>query len=228
MSDHARLAALRRLTVERGATKAEAATAKRLADALEAKVGTGQTRQPRRKAKMVLPEPPAARTRRVWGIRLDLAIDKACWVFEIACTLFVGLTALLLLMMLTTLFGLDHSRALQHQIVQLFFYKYVILAVVSCFAIVIGGPIAFASWWLSTTRGERLGPSLAFIGAIAPPALIGIATFIALGQLERAFSSSNPLIFLSLFGMAYLLISAWIRWVHPGIERWLNANFKMG
>ena len=41
---HERLAALRRVTVKRGATKAEAATAKRLADQLATRLGKQPTR----------------------------------------------------------------------------------------------------------------------------------------------------------------------------------------
>jgi hypothetical protein len=53
-SDHKRLEALRRITVKRGATKAEAATAKRLADELEAKIGK-KPRARRRKGRTAAP-----------------------------------------------------------------------------------------------------------------------------------------------------------------------------
>src|SRR5258708_7824360 len=135
-----------------------------MADALEAKIGKGRTRRLRRKTKMALPEPPAARTRRVWGIQLDWAFEKTYWLYLTAYVLFFVPTALLLLMMPAALFGLDRSHALEDQILQLFIYKYVMLAVVSCFVIL----IALAPRWLRTTRGERLGPSLAFISVVAP------------------------------------------------------------
>ena len=145
MSDHARLAALRRITVKRGATKAEAATAKRLADALEAKVGEGRTRRSRRKAKMALPEPPAERKRRVWGIRLDLAYEKTCWIYPVVLALFLVLSAPLAVMILGALLGLDRTPATEGWIMQLMFYKYVVLGMVAAFTMVIGGSIALAS-----------------------------------------------------------------------------------
>ena len=227
-SDHERLTALRRITVKRGATAAEAATAKRLADALEAKVGKGHASRSRRGAKKALAEPPAARKRRVWGIRLDWAYEKTYWICLAACALFFALSVPLLLMILAAPLDVDHSQALLDRVLQLMFYKYVMLAVVTCFAIVIGGPIALAAWWLRTMRGERLGPPLAFMSTFAPVVLIGIATLVAVDRLERALSSRNPLIVLSLIAVAYLLTTAWYRWVHPRIELWLAANFKMG
>lgn len=163
MSDHHRLAALRRITVKRGATKAEAATAKRLADALEAKVGKAHTPQSRPKAKEALPEPSAARRRRIWGIRLDWASEKSCWIYLIGYASFFVISAPLALIILAFLLNLGDPHALEDWMLRLMILKYGTLAAVVCFAILMGAPITFASWWLRTMPGERLGRALVFI-----------------------------------------------------------------
>src|SRR5262245_39382102 len=82
--DFERLEALRRITVKRGATKAEAATARRLANALQAKIGKRSRTRGREAEPIPLPEPSWARKRRIWGNRLDGALDWAGWLSMMA------------------------------------------------------------------------------------------------------------------------------------------------
>jgi hypothetical protein len=69
-ADHNRLDALRRLGKDRAATPAEKATARRLAKALAAKIDKRPRRSRRKGHGLALPEPPAARWRRRWIVRL--------------------------------------------------------------------------------------------------------------------------------------------------------------
>ena len=109
MSDHERLAALRRITVKRGATKAEAATAKRLADELEAKFGKKPRARRRYGHAAALPEPPAARWRRQWVLWLELALHK----IEVAGLWVHGVWALsLICLVLVSVFGTSISCGL--------------------------------------------------------------------------------------------------------------------
>jgi ABC-type spermidine/putrescine transport system permease subunit II len=123
--------------------------------------------------------------------------------------------------------NLGDPHALEDWMLRLMILKYGTLAEVACIAIFIGAPIAFASWWLRTMPGERLVRALVFINRHAPIILIGVAAIVALAQLESAFGSGNPLIALAVFGVSYLLMTAWQRWIQPGIERRLAASFKV-
>src|SRR5215813_1315696 len=82
-ADHNTLDALRRLAKDRAATPAEKATARRLAMALAAKIGNRPRRGRRTGHGAALPEPPAARRRRLWIAWLEGALNKievAGWV----------------------------------------------------------------------------------------------------------------------------------------------------
>src|SRR5262249_44120090 len=81
-ADHNTLDALRRLAKDRAATPAEKATARRLAKALATKIGNRRRRGRRKGHGAALPEPPAARWRRLWVTWLDAAlhnIEVAGW-----------------------------------------------------------------------------------------------------------------------------------------------------
>jgi hypothetical protein len=66
-ADHNTLDALRRMAKDRAATPGEKATARRLAKALAAKIRERPGQNRRKGHGLALPEPPAARWRRVWS-----------------------------------------------------------------------------------------------------------------------------------------------------------------
>jgi len=78
-ADHNTLDALRRLAKDRAATPAEKATARRLAMALAAKIGNRPRRGRRTGHGAALPEPPAARRRRLWIAWLEGALIRSRW-----------------------------------------------------------------------------------------------------------------------------------------------------
>src|SRR5262249_20532378 len=75
-ADHNTLDALRRLAKDRAATPAEKATARRLGRAVAAKIGNRPRRGRRKGHGAALPEPPAARRRRLWIVWLEGALNK--------------------------------------------------------------------------------------------------------------------------------------------------------
>src|SRR5262245_4832778 len=75
-ADHNTLDALRRLANDRAATPAEKATARSLAKALVSKIGNRPRRGRRKGHGAALPEPPAARRRRLWIVWLEGALHK--------------------------------------------------------------------------------------------------------------------------------------------------------
>jgi hypothetical protein len=94
-ADHDRLDALRRLAKDRAATPAEKATARRFAKALAAKLGKRPRQSRRKRPSAALPEPPAARWRRQWIIRLEAVLHKIAvagkWVHGVWIVSIIGL-----------------------------------------------------------------------------------------------------------------------------------------
>jgi hypothetical protein len=100
-ADHNTLDALRRMAKDRATTPAEKATARRLAKVLAAKIGKRPRRNRRKGHGPALPEPPAARWRRVWVVRLEAALDRiamAGWWLHVA---WIGSIIVMVLMFVT-------------------------------------------------------------------------------------------------------------------------------
>jgi hypothetical protein len=108
-ADHNRLDALRRLAKDRAATPAEKATARRLAKALADKIGKRPRRSPRKGQGPALPEPPAARWRRLCILWLEAALHKIAvagrWLHRFWIVSIIGLT-------LVFVFGTEAVRRL--------------------------------------------------------------------------------------------------------------------
>src|SRR5215469_7560247 len=100
-ADHNRLDALRRLAKDRATTPSEKATARRLARALAAKIGKRPRRSRRKGHGPALPEPPAARWRRLWVVWLESVLDRIAmpgWWLHVA---WIGSIIVLVLMFVT-------------------------------------------------------------------------------------------------------------------------------
>jgi hypothetical protein len=156
-ADHDRLDALRRLAKDRAATPAEKATARRFAKALAAKIGKRPRRGRRKGHSAALPEPPAARWRRRWCVRLEAALHKIAvaggWVHAVWIISLIGL-------LLVLVFG---SKAVQHQVSDIYLVRTLGLLTVALVMMVAAGLLAFIVWWLRTWRSERLRPALIFL-----------------------------------------------------------------
>ena len=211
-ADHNRLDALRRLAKDRAATPAEKATARRLAKALAAKIGKRPRRGQRMTGAAALPEPPAARWRRLWIVRLEAALHKIAvagkWVHAIWIVSLLGLV-------LIAVFG---SEAVQRQAGDIWFVRTLGLLAVGFAMMVIAGLLAFAAWLLKTWRSERLRPALIFLTECVP----WLATMAGFGlavNLEDRFKWPGLLTIAATWVMALAISIPWWRWAYPAIER---------
>jgi hypothetical protein len=220
MSDHERLAAFRRITVKRGATKAEAATAKRLADELEAKIGKKPRARRRKGQTTALPEPPAGRWRLIWGNRLDGALGWAEWLHMLTTPLL-----LVLLFLPTAVIAIDfltgHKFIPEDQILTVFLIKYGVLSALTVLAGIILGPIIFARWWIRSWHSERLRPVLIFLIEHVPEFAIMAACIGLSAYLEDRLKWPTLLALAATFAVMFALGFPWWRWVYPAIERTL-------
>jgi hypothetical protein len=161
-ADHNTLDALRRMAKDRATTPAEKATARRLARALAAKIGKRPRRSRRKGHGPALPEPPAARWRRLWIVRLEAALDRiamAGWWLHVA---WIGSIIVLVLMFVTP------SDSVRQQAGGFYLVRTLVLVAAALIMMIAGGLFAFAAWWLKTWRGERLRPALLFLSQGVP------------------------------------------------------------
>jgi hypothetical protein len=193
--DHKRLEALRRITVKRGATKAEAATAKRLAEELEAKLEKKHRGHRCEGQTAALPEPPAARKKRLWSVWLDWTLQRAHRLYRIALALYFLLTPVLLL---TDVFG---GNAMERQLDSLMLVKFGLMVLLGPFAILVIVPITFARWWLRTEPDTRLCKARAWV---IENALIGVLV-IALGISPAITGDLNMAVYAALLVTASVL-----------------------
>jgi hypothetical protein len=212
-ADHDRLDALRRLANDRAATPAEKATAPRFAKALADKIGKRPSRSRRKSHAAALPEPPAARWRRQWIIRLEAALHKIAvtggWVHGIWIVSLIGLVLVLI-------FG---SEAVQRQVSDIYLVRTLGLLAVGLVLIAIAGLLAFAVWWLKTWRRERLRPALILLSMHVPlfammAACIGMSTY-----LEDRLKWPTLLAYATTLAVMFAISIPWWRWVYPAIER---------
>jgi hypothetical protein len=213
-SDHERLAALRRITVKRGATKAEAETAKRLADELEAKIGKKPRARRRKGQTAALPEPPAARKKRLWGIWLDWALERTDWLCLVGAALFYLLTPALIL---TDMFG---GKAMEREVESLILSKLGLGVLQGLFVVLVILPITFARWWLKTEAGTRLGKAWSWVIENLPMGFLMIAMGVSSAIEKAVTGGSDNRIFLSVMIPALALSSCYWAWLF----RWRARN----
>lgn len=145
-----RLAALRRITVKRGATKAEAATAKRLADQLAARLGKRPRRGRRKGPKVALPEPSRYRRKRLWLFWLEAGLEKIVWAIVLLKIFWVATLPIAIGLLV---FAHDDLRK---QVENLYFARALLLMAGGLVLGGVGAALATVVWWLRTLPGERL------------------------------------------------------------------------
>jgi hypothetical protein len=209
-ADHDRLDALRRLAHDRAATPAEKATARRFAKRLADKIGKRPRRNRRKGHSAALPEPPAARWRRQWIIRLEAALHKIAvaggWVHGIWIVSLIG-------MLLVLIFG---SEAVQ--VSDIYLVRTLGLLAAGLVFIAIAGLLALAAWWLKTWRDARLRPALIFLTEHAPWLMIASGAGLS-AYLEDRFEWPTLLAFATTMVLMFAICIPWWRWVYPAIER---------
>jgi hypothetical protein len=224
-ADHNTLDALRRLAKDRAATPAEKATARRLAKVLAAKIGKRPRRSRRKGHGPALPEPPAARWRRVWVVWLEAALNKIAvageWVywFWIASLIVIGPAVIIGV-------GTDFMR---QQVGYIYLVRSLGLVAVALVMMAIAGGLAFAAWWLITWRGERLRPALVSLTKTVP----WFATVCLVAYLDHRFKpilarlAVTPAVMTNLALLAVssaVMVTIFIPWWRWSIPR-LSAPF---
>lgn len=219
-ADHDTLDSLRRVTVKNGATRAEAATARRLAKALGAKLGRRPNRRPDR-ADLALPEPSWARKRRIWANW----IERVLWgTGALGAGAFAIYFLLTLAMILSVVFAGTILNDLSYKLVQA---KIKFLTAVGLFGCVVVIPLAIALWWLRAEPGTRLKSAGKFICHATPFIAIGILWLILFDQAEKAMRHMQISFFWFLlalliwFATYELALRAWCRWGVPALHRML-------
>jgi hypothetical protein len=212
-ADHDRLDALRRLAKDRAASPAERATARRFAKTLAEKIGKRPRRSRRKGHDAALPEPPAARWRRRWIVRFELALHK----IAVAGHWLHGIWALsIICLVLVSVFGSD---AVQRQAGDVYLMRTLGLLAAGFAMVAVAGLLAFAAWWLRTWRGERLRPALIFMTEYVPwfamtTAGIGLSIY-----LEDHFKWPTLLVFGTTIAVTFAISVLWWRSVYPTIQR---------
>jgi hypothetical protein len=183
MSDHERLAALRRLTVTRGATKAEAETARRLAADLEKKLGPkgSRKRQTEGRHKAALPEPSDARFCRGFTVRAEWAAGMAG----------VGMMALGVLYFVSTWvmlgpLGFDEATGADRDGLATIWFLKIKLALMGfmfLWGLLILAPLIFLAWFQRTPAGARLKGAVAWNAEHVPFfAIMGMGGAVFIGD----------------------------------------------
>lgn len=225
-TDHNRLDALRRLAKDRAATPAEKATARRLAEALAAKIGKRPRRSRRKGPNPALPEPPAAKWRRLWVLWLEAALDKievaGSWVHMIWIASIIGLA-------LMFVFG---TEAVRRQAGEVYVVRALGLLAALFLLVPLAGLFKFLAWWLKTWKRERLRPALVFLAQHVPLFATLAATMGVSAHLENHFEWPNMLAFAAATALTFAIVIPWYRWAHPPIERALlqasNGVLRIG
>jgi hypothetical protein len=203
-ADHNTLDALRRLAKDRAATPAEKATARRLAIALAAKIGTRPRRGRRKGHSTALPEPPAARRRRLWIVSLEGALNKievvGWWLHGIWIVSIIVLGPLLV-------FGND---AVRQQVIDVYVVRTLGLVAVALVMVAIAGFLTCVAWWLRTMPGERLRAALAWSAKTLPPITIMGAAITAGAMIEIRATGRSMLVQCATMVVGMLLI--WAYW----------------
>jgi hypothetical protein len=212
-ADHNRLDALRRLAKDRAATPAEKATARRLAKALAAKIGKRPRRSRRKGHDLALPEPPAARWRRLWVLWLEAALHKIAlaerWVHWIRM---VSLACMVLIVVLG-------GEAVRQQTSEVYIVQILGLVGVALLLVATTALLTFGLWWLKTWRNERLRPALVFLTRHVPWFEVAALALAANVYLERHLKWPMLFAFAAAMVAMYVIGIPWWRWLYPPIER---------
>jgi hypothetical protein len=224
-----RLAALRRVTVKRGATRAEAATAKRLADQLAARLGKRPSRRRRKGPQVALPEPPGWRRKRLWLLWLEAALDKIAWAASILHGFWIASLAILIIV--PVLFGLETAIRFS----ALYLARGLILIAVALLLGLAAMLLAVAAWWLRTLPGERLRATVLWTVGVLPFGLITIIWVIATVTFDAVMGKGLmiEICSLAISVPAAALGLAWYHWGHPVLQRklgsiWCDPRCKFG
>jgi hypothetical protein len=212
-ADHNRLDALRRMAKDRAATPAEKATARRLAKALAEKIGKRPRRSRRKVQGPALPEPPAARWRRLWILWLEAALHKIAvagsWLHGFWIVSIIGLTLVLV-------FGSEAVRRLAFDV---YFVRTLALFAVALVIVVATALFTFISWWLKTWRGERLRPALVFLNKHVPWFVVMAVCIGLSAYLEHRLKWPSLLAYAASWPVMLAVGIPWLRWLYPPIER---------
>jgi hypothetical protein len=223
---HERLAALRRVTVKRGATKEEAETAKRLADQLAKRLGKKSRKRSRKRSRAVLPEPPQWRRKRLWLGWLEAALEKIAWAGMLLHGLWVASLVVLIVMLVVFVFGgVDMGK----QFSDFWLTRSLILIAAALLLMVCAGVLAVAAWWLRTLPGERLRSAVLWLGRHLTAGLIAIAAIIAGVALDRSLGEGwlGYICFsFVIMPAACALVFVWYVWAHPLLERKLRSIWR--
>jgi hypothetical protein len=180
---------------------------------LAAKIGKRPRRSRRKGHAPALPEQPAARWRRLWLAWLEASLHKfgvagvwlhGVWIFSI-----IG-------MVLISVFG---SEALQRQASDIYLVRALALLAAGFAVMAVAGLLAFAAWWLKTSRSERLRPALILLTEHVlwfAMSVAGIGLFISL---EDHFKWPALLAYATTFAVTFAIGIPWWRWLYPAIER---------
>jgi hypothetical protein len=219
MSDHERLAALWRLTVKRGATKAEAEMARRLAADLEKKLEPkgSRERQSRGRPKAALPEPPDARFWRVFTVRAEWAARMAGVGMMVLAVLYFGSTWVMLgLLGFDKATGSDLDGLAADWLLKI---KLAMMGFMFLWGLLILVRLIFLAWFLRTPAGARLKGAVAWIAEHAPLfAIMGGAMFVG-DWLQRSygvnFFLANALAFIPSLGLIWVQARLHARYFPP-------------
>ena len=215
-ADHNTLDALRRMAKDRATTPAEKATARRLAKALAAKIGKRPRRSRRKGNGPALPEPPAARWRRVWVVWLEAALDRiaiAGWWLHVAWIVSI---IVLVLMFVTP------SDSMRQQAGGFYLVRTLVLVAAALIMMISGGLFAFAAWWLKTWRSERLRPALLFLSQGVPWLAMMAASMGLIMYLENRLRWPSLVATAAACVVPFAIIAPWYRLAHPTIVRVLT------
>src|SRR5262249_36401682 len=149
-----------------------------LAKALATKIGNRPRRGRRKGHGAALPEPPAARWRRLWVTWLDAALHNievaGWWLHRIWIVSIIVLGPLLV-------FGND---AVRQQVIVVYVARTLGLVAVALVIVTIAGFLTCVAWWLRTMPGERLRSALAWSAKTLPPVTIMGAAITAGAMIE--------------------------------------------
>ena len=206
MSIDERIAALRRVTTRRGATRAEADTARRLADQLERKHGLkparSRTRRQKAASRPVLPELADARIRRRVGLWLGAAIDRVeLWGAALLVAYF-SLTPILLL----AIFDPWTTKATHDRVLEWLLYgKLALGLLLALLGLLVLAPLTFARWWLRTPPRSRLREATARVIEWVPVLAVPMVVVPTTQWLEKTLNISWAGLPIAIVGMLLAL-----------------------
>jgi hypothetical protein len=154
---------------------------------------------------MALPEPLAAGKKRLWGIWLDWALQRADRLYMVPLGLYFLFAPILVL---TDLFG---GKAMERQLDSLMLAKFGPMVLLGLFAMLVILPITLARGWLRTKPGTRLCRAQAWVIENEPIGFLVIAIGISAaitGNLNMAVYAAVLVTALAVAGIYWVLAHA--------------------